>query len=177
MDRPALSTFSDTQGPPISNGVTRVIDTYGLGPPIYTIEGTTGWDYHSSDGYLLTGLQSVKNLNSFLAYYATLNQQQRAAGNPNYYTLEFYDFFTGNFWQVEPVGPQTMRQSADRPTLTYYRFHWAASVPAGKPLLAIVDALLNLLNVPRQESIIATSVALAAFTANYQPFGVIGLTL
>ena len=43
-DRSALSTFSDTQGPASSQGVTRVVDVYGLSPPVFTIEGTTGYD-------------------------------------------------------------------------------------------------------------------------------------
>ena len=128
MGRSSVSSFSDTQGPVSSQGVTRVMDTYGLAPPVYVIEGTTGYDRHMSDGFITTGLQSMQLLAKFLAQYATLNQTQRLAGNPRLYTLEFYDYYSNNYWVVEPVnGEQIFRQSNDRPTLIYYRFHWAAT--------------------------------------------------
>ena len=89
-DIPALSTFGDVQGPSKTQGVTRVADTYGLAPPVFTVEGTTGWDRHLSDGYVLTGLQSVQFLQKFLGKYASLNEALRASGSPDRYSLEFY---------------------------------------------------------------------------------------
>src|ERR1700733_15132572 len=84
--RPAMSSFTDTQsqagsslisalipGYGSSQGVQRVMDRYGLAPPIITIEGTTGWDYHLSDGFVITGLQSIQLLLAFLNQYAALN--------------------------------------------------------------------------------------------------------
>ena len=171
MDRSSLSSFFDTQGPPKTQGVTRVIDTYGLAPPVYTIEGTTGYDRHMSDGYLLTGLQSMQLLKQFLAQYATLNQVQRAAGNPNLYTLEFYDYYQNEFWVVEPIGPQIYRQSSDRPTLVYYRFRFAAQRPAGVPLLGELDALANLLITPAAQACINAASTLGAIIAAYSPAG------
>ena len=170
-DRSALSTFSDTPGPASSQGVTRVVDTYGLSPPVFTIEGTTGYDRHQSDGYILTGLQSMLLLQQFLAQYATLNQNQRAAGNPQLYTLEFYDYYGNQFWQVEPVGPQTLRQASDRPTLIFYRFRWAAVKPAGVPILGEIDALANLLATPAQQAVANAALTLGALVAAYSPTG------
>jgi hypothetical protein len=66
-ERSSMSSYFDTQGPASSQGVSRVVDTYGLAPPIFTIEGTTGWDRHLSDGYILTGLQSLQLLEQFLS--------------------------------------------------------------------------------------------------------------
>ena len=111
VERSSLSSFAETQGPPSSQGVTRIVDTYGLAPPVFTIEGTTGWDRHSTDGYIITGLQSTQLIAQFLQRYAELNQVQRQSGNPQLYALEFYDYFSLNFWQVEPVGPQGFRQT------------------------------------------------------------------
>lgn len=171
-DRSSLSSFSDTQGPPASQGVTRVVDTYGLSPPVFTVEGTTGYDRHMSDGFILTGLQSLQLLAAFLAQYATLNQRQRAAGNPQFYTLEFYDYYLSQFWQVEPIGPQTFRQSVERTTLVYYRFRWAAVKPAGTPLLGEIDALANLLATPATQAAINAASTLGAILTAYSPGGV-----
>lgn len=171
-DRSSLSTFTDVQGPPTTQGVTRVVDTYGLAPSVYTIEGTTGWDFHAADGYVLTGLQSIRLLMAFLAQYATLNQQQRASGNPRLFQLEFYDYFTQSFSQVEPIGPQVFRQSADKPTLMYYRLHWAVIAPAGIPLLGEADALAGLLGVPAAQAAINAAQSLGAFLFAFSPAGV-----
>jgi len=97
-DRAGLSSFADTQGTPAQAGVARVIDIYGLAPPVIMIEGTTGWDYHATDGGILTGLQSMQLLQRFLARYAVLNETQRATGSSDYYQLEFYDYFSSQFW-------------------------------------------------------------------------------
>jgi len=173
MDYSSLSSFTDTQGPVISRGVTRVMDVYGLAPPVYTLEGTTGYDRHMSDGFLLNGVQSMQLLQQFLAQYAVLNQGQRAAGNPQLYTLEFYDYYMNQYWVVEPVGPQVFRQANDRPTLIYYRFRWAAVYPAGVPVLGEIDALMNLIATPAQQAAINAASTLGALLTAYSPGGVI----
>ena len=173
-ERSSLSSWSETQGPSTTQGVTRVVDTYGLAPPVFTIEGTTGWDRHLSDGYVLTGLQSMQLLAKFLARYAELNQAQRIAGNPSLYALEFYDYFSLNFWQVEPVGPQVLRQSNDRPLLTYYRFRWAAVRSIGVPILGLADALANTFATPAQQALISAARTLGAVAVSYGPTGLAG---
>ena len=174
MERSSLSSFSDTRGPASSQGVTRVVDTYGLAPPVYTIEGTTGFDRHLSDGYVLTGLESMQLLAQFLAQYATLNRRQQQAGNSNTYALEFYDYVTDNFWVVEPVGPQVFRQGNDRPTLVYYRFRWAAVRPAGVPLLGLIDALAGTLGTSTAQAAINAASSLGGFLTAYGPAGAVG---
>ena len=169
----ALSTFSDTQGLPLQSGVARVMDTYGLSPPMFTIEGTTGWDRHSSDGYVLTGLQSILLLRSFIDQYVQLNQNQRQAGNPNLYALEFYDYFTSQFWQVEPVGPQIVRQTNDRPQLSFYRFRLAAICPVRLSANNIADAMLHLLNVPILQAINSAAESVSTMLTTYGPAGIV----
>lgn len=139
--RTGLSTYAETQGPSQQDGVTRQIDTFGLSPPTFLIEGTTGWDFHSADGFILTGLASMHLLQSILQTYASLNKQQQESGNPQMYTLEFYDFFGDNFWQVEPIGPQILRQSNDRPLLSYYKFRLVGVRPIGVTALTVVDLI------------------------------------
>jgi hypothetical protein len=169
----AMSSRHDTRGPPTSQGVTRVVDRYGLTPPDIVIEGTTGWDRHLSDGYILTGLQSIQLLQKFLQQYETLNQQQLAAGIPNLYTLEFYDYFQSQFWQVEPMGPQTVRQSSDRPLLTYYRFFWMCVAPVGLPILGEIDAIANTLLTPAAQAAINAARTLGAVLVAYGPTGIV----
>ena len=171
MERSSLSSFSDTQGPASSQGVTRVMDTYGLAPPIYTLEGTTGFDRHLSDGYVLTGLESMQLLAQFLAQYATLNRQQQGTGNP-LYSLEFYDYYLDQFWVVEPVGPQIFRQGNDRPSLVYYRFRWVAVRPAGVPTVGLADALAGTLGTSTAQAAINAASTLGGFLTAYGPAGI-----
>jgi hypothetical protein len=168
----ALSTFADTQGSPLQSGVARVMDDYGLAPPIFTIEGTTGWDRHSTDGFVVDGLQSILLLRNFIDQYAQLNQTQREAGNPNLYALEFYDYFTSQFWQVQPIGPQIIRQTNDRPLLSFYRFRLAAIRPVRLTAANVADAMLHLLNVPILQAIGSALQTTNAMLLVYGPAGI-----
>ena len=168
----ALNAYYNTRGPsnqPGSPGVVRNIDRYGITPPIFTIEGTTGWDRHNTDGYAYTGLQSIQTLQQFLIYYEQLNQQQIEANNPSLYTLEFYDYFTNQFWCIDPSGEQIVRQSADRPLLTYYRFVWVATVPVGTVQNSGPDEVSQIVNANPGQVTITTANALSAVTTTYGP--------
>jgi hypothetical protein len=136
----AMSSIYDTSGPPSTQGVTRSVDSYGMAPPTYTLEGTTGWDRHQTDGLIFTGLQSIQQIQYLMSLYAALNQKQKQANNPSLYSLEFYDYFNQEFWQVEPIGPQEIRQSDRAPTLQYYRFRFAAIAPVSAPLISDIFA-------------------------------------
>ena len=168
----ALSTFSDTQGTPLQSGVSRVMDTYGLAPPVFTISGTTGWDRHSTDGFVLSGRQSMLLLRNFIDQYMQLNQNQRQAGNPNLYALEFYDYFTSQFWQVEPVGPVSIRQTNDRPTLSFYQLRLAAICPVRLTAANVTDAMLHLLNVPVLQAINSAMSSVNTMLGVYGPAGI-----
>ena len=169
--RNALSNVMDVQGNAKQQGVNRLIDRFGVAPPVYLIEGTTGWDRHMMDGYLLGGIQSMQLLKAFLDNYANLNEKKREAGDTNLFTLEFYDYFSLEFWVVEPVGPQIVRLSADRPQLTYYRFQWAAQRPAGFPILGEVDALLQVFGTPAIVAGVNAATTVGAIVTAYSPSG------
>jgi len=174
IERSGMSSFADTQAQgilaPLTQGVSRQMDTYGLAPPIFTIEGTTGWDEHSTDGYSLSGLQSMQQLAQFLATYADLNQVQRVAGIPYLFSLEFYDYFTSNFWVIEPVGPQIFQQDATRPLLVYYRFRWAATVPAGG-VAQILDEIGDVLDAGSALASSSLGQSLGSTLSSYSPAG------
>jgi hypothetical protein len=169
--RSSMSNFYDVQGTPQQLGVKRNIDSFGLTPPLILAEGTTGWDYHATDGYIINGLQSMQLLREFLDTYAQLNQSQIAAGNTKLYQLEFYDFFSSEFWVVEPVGPQMYRQSADRTVLTYFRFQWAAVRAVSAPLLGGLDAIGALFGTPAQAAALTAASTAAALLTAYSPVG------
>ncbi len=168
----AMTSYSDVKGPASTQGVTRVVDRFGSALPVFTVEGTTGWDRHLADGYVLTGLQSMQLLQSFLARYETLNQQQLAAGIPTLYALEFYDYFMQQFWQIEPVGPQIFRQASDRPNLVYYRFRWVAVAQAGFPVLGEIDAIANTLLTPAAQALLNAAQTLSAVGVAYSATGI-----
>lgn len=144
----ALSTVYETAGPAGTGGVTRSIDRYGITLPYFSIEGTTGWQRHSTDGFAFTGLQSIAALQSLFISYETLNQQQVANNIPQLYSMEFYDYFANEFWQIEPVGRQGVIVDASRPLLYRYSFRWAAvrplSLPPGPPPFDAIAASFSI---------------------------------
>lgn len=169
----ALSSFTNTQGTPAQLGVSRIVDTFGMAPPIFTIEGTTGWDRHSTDGFILTGLQSMRLLQNFIKEYISLNQAQIQAGNPNLYALEFYDYFMAQFWQVEPIGPVMIRQVNDRPLLSFYRFQMAGIKPVRESPYSDATALALLLSTPSTSVLADMTAAVSAMTSVYALSGVL----
>lgn len=164
-----MSAIYDTAGPPEMNGVMRNVDSYGLAPFVYDIEGTTGWDRHMTDGYLYTGLQAIQRVQRLLANYARYNQVQRQSNIPYSYSLEFSDFFNGEFYQVEPVGPQEFSQSERAPLLQYYRFRLIGIRPTGSPLInaAISDRMAALFALPIPGAVASVMALAEGYIANY----------
>jgi hypothetical protein len=132
----SMSTVYDVQGPVLEGGVTRVVDMYGNSPMTFVIGGTTGQKRHSADGYLFTGRQSIDQVLELFTLFADLNQKQMAADSDKMYTMEFYDYYTQNFWQVVPVGPQGITQGIQAPTLQFYQFRLAGIKPVSAPILS-----------------------------------------
>lgn len=158
----AMSTVYDTSGPPIAAGVSRSVDSYGMSPFVYEIEGTTGWDRHLTDGFILTGQQAIQRLQQMLLRYAELNQIQRLNNNPNGYILEFGDFFNKEFYQVEPIGPIEINASDRAPLLQYFRMRLAGIQPIAAPITATA---LDLMAIALAGTPAAVSRTTLAFTA------------
>jgi hypothetical protein len=64
------------------------------------------------------------------------------------FTLEYHDYFSDEYWIVEPVGEQVIRQTSSKPLLFYYEFRWAAIKAVGNPILAALDLVSNVLDRP-----------------------------
>lgn len=120
----SLANIYDVKGTQDQQGVQRVVDWYGNAPVFYELNGTTGWQRHSADRYQTTGLESVLQIQALLAQYAKLNSGQAQAGQP-LYKLEFYDYWTPEFWEVIPYGDQTLSQDERQPLLVHYSFRLA----------------------------------------------------
>lgn len=133
-DVTALGSVYDVAGPASTNGVTRIVDQYGLTAPTFIIEGTTGWQRHNMDYFQYTGLQSINALEQTIESYISANQVLAAQGATDLYTLEFWDDFRGEYYQVEPIGNQGIRQSAAQPLLVYYSFRLVAVQEISQPI-------------------------------------------
>lgn len=125
----SMSRPYDARGPAASAGVHREIDSWGMAPFEYEIEGTTGWDLHQTDGSAFTGMQSIIRIQDMMLNYAAQNQIQANNNDPNTYTMEFSDFFNGEYYQVEPIGRQGIHASDRAPLLQYYRFRLIGVAP------------------------------------------------
>jgi len=139
----AYNTIYDTGGSAKQNGVKRQVDLFGQSPPIFEIRGTTGWKQHNTDAYLTNGLTSISKLEKILEQFAKLNQQQVANQATDFYTLEFYDYFRNDFWQVVPIGPQTTSQSSQSPILSFYSLRLAAIQKVSSPIPTVLVDLIG----------------------------------
>lgn len=162
-----MGNFYNVMGTPATFGVNRIIDLYGQSPPIYTIMGTTGVKYHSRDGYMWSGLQSVQILDGIISQYFSLNAAAAQNGNTNLYRLEFYDFYMGEFWEITPLGPQGLIQSNARPQLVNYQFRFVASSSLEQPIAAAVDPLLKTLTQGISKAFTSLSTNVSNFLSSY----------
>ena len=142
-----MSTIYDVAGDAKSGGVTRIADQYGISPITFTIEGTTGWKRHSTDGFVYTGLESAQLIRSLLLTAAEVNVQRTQSGLEPY-ILEFYDYFEGIFWEVVPIGQMILRQTSAKPLLFYYHLKLAgirslSRAPHKKAKNNVIDNMLS----------------------------------
>ena len=114
-------------------GVSREMDMFGQTPPAWSIEGTTGWKYHSNDGNTIEGIQAFHNLQSIMTHYNYFVQVQARLQNKLQYTLELYDYFNRDYWVVVPSGPQVFEMNANRPLIGNYRLNLLGIRPVKAP--------------------------------------------
>lgn len=164
----AMANTFDVAGTPAQLGVQRIVDAYGNSPATFFIEGTTGWQYHGSDGYAMTGLQSIIQLQNFLAYFAQLNQMQVQNRIADLYLLEFYDYFSNDFWQVVPVGAQGIRRDVRRPLLATYSFRLVGVRSLSGPYVPQVqDPIAQAFSVGAEQGLINLQSQLATTVSDY----------
>jgi hypothetical protein len=152
------------------NGVQRLIDFYGIEPVVYTLEGTTGWQYHSADAFALTGMQSVLAIQNLVEQYAQLNVAQAQSNQP-LYTLEFYDYFTNEFWQVVPIGRQGIFQSERRPLLYEYYFRlYGVQNLAAPPVTVLQDPIAADFSIGASQATATLSASINVSLSSYAGF-------
>ena len=121
----AMTNIYDVQGPVTAYGVNRIVDQYGNSPAMFSIEGTTGWKRHSNDDFKFTGLSSILQLQKLFDVFAVFNQEQMNNNAKDLFIMEFYDYFSSEYWEVVPIGEQEIRLDASRPLWTYYNLKLA----------------------------------------------------
>lgn len=162
-----MGNFFDVSGPASNFGVNRIIDQYGQSPPIYTLKGTTGVKFHSRDGFIWSGLQSIQILKGMISQYFSLNAAAVQAGDQNLYKLEFYDYYMGEFWEVVPIGPQGTFQSSQAPQLVFYQFHFVGRVSLEQPIANILDPILSKLETPLNKAFTELGSKINSFLTSY----------
>ena len=169
-----MSMSYDVQGSPAGGdpyGVHRVIDSYGNSPNSWLIEGTTGWQYHSMDGFALTGLQSIALVQSILNQYAQVNATLQQQGSPTATLLEFYDYFAGDFWEVVPIGRQSVRISNRRPLVYEYSFRLTGVRNIASPIPQPGDPILAAFSTPAAQAQASLRLQVGGVSIGYSSTG------
>ena len=163
------NTIYDVQGSPQQNGVARMVDLWGETPPTYMIEGTTGFKLHSMDGFVYTGKAAFAKLQGLPTAFAQLNQQAMLNQSTDLYTMEFYDYWSDEYWQVVPVGPQTYQQRADRPIISTYLLRLVAIQPVSSPIPPLlVDLVENAFSIATEAATSEAETFLALKLSQYK---------
>ena len=126
----SLTNYYDVSGPAdsINIGVQRIIDIYGLTPPIITISGTTGFQFHSLDQFQWSGKASFARLVQFIQTYIFAAASATTSSQiTNIPTLQFTDGFTGEVFNLVPLNQQLYSQDANRPIYQTYNLQFLAS--------------------------------------------------
>lgn len=166
----SMTNIYDVAGTAIQNGVQRIADLYGQAPTMFTLEGTTGWQYHATDNFAYTGIESALALQSALQQYAYYNASQLANGNSAPYLMEFYDYFEQDYWLVVPVGKQVFSQAQARPLIIDYSISLAGIQSIAAPPAPTNDAILaGLTSASASQQAAALTSSLNAALVSYQP--------
>jgi hypothetical protein len=138
-----LTTYYDVDGGGRSTfGVQRIIDHYGMTPPTISISGTTGFQFHSLDGFQWSGKSSFAKLVQMIASYAEkVNRVKSSSQNKPMPTMVFTDGFTGEVFLVIPMGPQNFSMEAAHPIYQNYNIQLLVAASLGEPEVAKLDAI------------------------------------
>lgn len=129
MQRRSLAMPYDTPGSSQNLNVNRIVDVYGLTPITFKIQGTTGFNKHAVDGFLYSGIESLRLLQKLLEIYFEFAQ---TFPKPTV-SLQFLDFYYQEFWNVVPVGPLVINQSKEKPQLMFYDLTLAGTTRVSSP--------------------------------------------
>jgi hypothetical protein len=122
-----LTNYYDVQGNNTNYGVQRIIDQYGLTPPIITISGTTGFQFHSLDQYQWSGRSSFARLVSIIQAYASQVATAISSEQPSAMPiLQFTDSYTAETYNVVPLNQQAYSMDVSRPIIQTYNLVFLA---------------------------------------------------
>jgi hypothetical protein len=143
----SMSNYYDVAGNLKNGGVRRIVDQYGVSPPVWTFRGTTGYKYHPTDGVQFSGMQSLLTLFKIIQRYGG-DQAQNAKKGLKLDIMEFSDYYQQEFWYVVPVGPQGMTRSASAPIIGNYSITLVgiSDVGSSSSFYPLDDPVLNLLS-------------------------------
>ena len=150
-----LSTFYDTPGTAKNRGVDRIVDLYGTAPPVWTFKGTTGYQLHNLDAFSYTGFQSLRKLFGLIESYSSLQVQAAQTGKKSY-ILELDDYYDGDFYEVVPLGPQTLARNDTKPIIGFYDLNLVGIRSVREPELTSEDIVLLSLVTPFYEELNST---------------------
>jgi len=115
---PVLNRPFTVQGSPNSGGAQYYMDIYGQAPPIWKITGTTGWQYHLTDGNKITGAESLQYLQLFFQSFHALSLSQTSSTTT--YRIELYNYAENEFWEVVPVDKMIFSYDEKEPLFGKY---------------------------------------------------------
>ena len=142
----SMATVYDTPGTDKELGVHRLVDQYGQAPPTWTLRGTTGYKFHLTDNYQKTGWQSLDDLKKQLEYFAKANRTQAQSGNSVFYKMELYNYYDNEFWEVVPIGAQSISRSDRTPLWGFYDFTFAGYRKLSAPTAQKTDPIYSTLS-------------------------------
>jgi hypothetical protein len=133
-----LTNYYDVQGSSNNYGVQRIIDVYGLTPPIITIAGTTGFQFHSLDGYKWSGKSSFALLIQLIQTYTQkvvqATQSSQIVPIP---TMIFTDGYTGEQFNIVPISKQAFEQDVSKPIIQTYNLQFLAQATVTPTAVAL----------------------------------------
>lgn len=138
----SLTNYYDVAGPGNSTnlGVQRIINQYGMTPPIITISGTTGFQFHSLDQFQWSGKASFAKLVNFIQLYiALVTSATSSAQATNVPGLQFTDGFTGEVFDIVPLNQQLYSQDASRPIYQTYNLQFLARASVSPEVVGLAQ--------------------------------------
>jgi len=168
-DTVGMANYYDVAGTAANFGVQRIVDIYGQTLPVFSISGTTGVKYHSTDNFLTTGLESINILQGAISQYFAMVAAAGAVTNTatKLPRLEFYNYYSGEFYQVVPIGPQGISQDANRPQLLNYQFKWVAVYNLAAPIAAAIDSIVGAISGPISAGISSLGTSIGNTVSSY----------
>lgn len=115
----SMNNYFDVRGTAAQFGVQRIVDQYGIAPPVLTVNGTTGFQFHSLDGYKWSGRNSIQRLLQIINNFTQLVQQAITASQalPQ---LIWSDTYNQQIYSIVPYGPQGFSMDNSRPLYNNY---------------------------------------------------------